>query len=87
MDFLYQLPKTQVIQSPFEKESYVFLDLSVNNEELAKIDVSNTNAFQNYLINIIEKNPSKCAQFKSILTLENIDKYKYLGTEFGFFDD
>lgn len=61
MDFLNQLPKTQVIQSSFEKDNYVFLDLSVTNEELAKIDVSNTNDFQDYLNDLYQKSNAKIA--------------------------
>lgn len=55
MNFLNQLSKTQVIKSTFEKDRYTFLDLSVSNEELAKIDISNTNAFQKYLNTIYKK--------------------------------
>lgn len=55
MNFLNQLSKTQVIKSSFEKDRYTFLDLSVSNEELAKIDISNTNAFQKYLNTIYKK--------------------------------
>lgn len=61
MNFLNQLSKTQVIKSTFEKDRYTFLDLSVNNEELAKIDVSNTNAFQDYLDALYQKNNANIA--------------------------
>lgn len=50
-----------VIDLDYRKEKYITLDLTKNNNELMKIDVSNSKEFSNYINNLIEKNNAKFA--------------------------
>ncbi|MBQ4820332.1 peptidoglycan DD-metalloendopeptidase family protein [Aquimarina sp. MMG016] len=50
-----------VVSSEFSKEDYIAIDLSENNKELDKIDVSSSEAFEGYIESYLVKSRAKVA--------------------------